>query len=67
MFCYVQVGSRSVIISSAFMMLAFGLLSKFGALFFTIPEPLIGGIFCVMFGMITATGNFIMVSLFLST
>jgi len=31
-------------------------LSKFGALFVTIPEPIIGGIFCIMFGMVTAVG-----------
>jgi len=37
-------------------MMVFGVLSKIGALFITIPEPLIGGMFCVMFGMITATG-----------
>jgi len=51
-----KVGSRRVILSSSFMMLAFGVFSKFGALFVTIPEPLIGGIFCVMFGIITAAG-----------
>jgi nucleobase transporter 1/2 len=38
------------------MMMVFGVLSKFGALFITIPEPIIGGIFCVLFGMIAATG-----------
>lgn len=38
-------------------MIFFGVLSKFGALFITIPEPIIGGIFCVMFGMISATGS----------
>lgn len=37
-------------------MIFFGLLSKFGALFVTIPEPIIGGIFCIMFGMVTAVG-----------
>lgn len=36
--------------------MVFGVLSKFGALFITIPEPIIGGIFCVLFGMIAATG-----------
>ena len=34
----------------------FGLLSKVGALFITIPTPIIGGIFTVMFSMITAVG-----------
>ena len=30
--------------------MVFGLLGKFGALFVTIPEPIIGGVFMVMFG-----------------
>ena len=34
----------------------FGVLGKFGALFVTIPDPIIGGVFMVMFGMITAVG-----------
>ena len=34
----------------------FGVVNKFGALFLTIPTPIIGGIFCVMFGIITAVG-----------
>lgn len=51
-----KVGSRRVIQAAALMMMFFGLMSKFGALFITIPEPIIGGIFCVMFGMIAATG-----------
>ena len=27
-----------------------------GTFFLTIPQPIVGGIFCVMFGMITAVG-----------
>ena len=27
-----------------------------GSLFLTIPSPIVGGIFCVMFGMIAAVG-----------
>ena len=54
-----KVGSRRVIQATGCMLLFFGVLSKFGALFITIPEPIIGGIFCVMFGMIAATGQFI--------
>ncbi|XP_068687779.1 solute carrier family 23 member 1-like [Montipora foliosa] len=34
----------------------FGVLGKFGALFVTIPDPIIGRMFMVMFGMITAVG-----------
>ena len=40
---------------AAFMIL-FGLFSKFGAAFITMPDPIVGGIFCVMFGMIAAVG-----------
>ena len=36
--------------------MAFAVIGKFGALFTTIPDPVIGGIFIVMFGMITAVG-----------
>lgn len=54
--CY-QVGSRRVIQVACLLMLLQGIFNKFGALFIIIPEPVIGGIFCVMFGMITAFGN----------
>lgn len=37
-------------------MVVFGMLGKFGALFVTIPDPVIGGVFMVMFGMIAAVG-----------
>lgn len=33
-----------------------GVISKFGSFFILIPDPVVGGIFCVMFGMITAFG-----------
>ena len=33
-----------------------GLFSKFGAVFATIPEPIVGGIFYIMFGMVAAVG-----------
>lgn len=36
-----------------------GVVSKFGAIFIMIPDPVVGGIFCVMFGMITAFGGYI--------
>ncbi|XP_023345185.1 solute carrier family 23 member 2 isoform X2 [Eurytemora carolleeae] len=51
-----KVGSRRVIQCGGLIMILFGLLSKFGAFFLTIPSPIVGGIFCVMFGMITAVG-----------
>ncbi len=37
-------------------MIIFGLLSKFGAFFLLIPDPIVGGIFCIMFGMVAAVG-----------
>ncbi|XP_023325938.1 solute carrier family 23 member 2 [Eurytemora carolleeae] len=51
-----KVGSRRVIQYAALIMIMFGVVNKFGALFLTIPTPIIGGIFCVMFGIITAVG-----------
>ncbi len=37
-------------------MMVFGLLSKLGAFFVTIPSPIVGGVFCVMFGVVAAVG-----------
>jgi len=51
-----KVGSRRVIQYAGLIMLVFGLFSKFGAFFLTIPTPIVGGIFTIMFGMITAVG-----------
>eukprot|EP00090_Calanus_glacialis_P008365 TRINITY_DN16685_c0_g1_i3.p1 TRINITY_DN16685_c0_g1~~TRINITY_DN16685_c0_g1_i3.p1 ORF type:complete len:575 (-),score=125.95 TRINITY_DN16685_c0_g1_i3:271-1995(-) len=51
-----KVGSRRVIQWGAAIMLGFGMFSKFGSCFLTIPTPIVGGIFCVMFGMIAAVG-----------
>lgn len=33
-----------------------GVIGKFGAVFILIPDSVVGGIFCVMFGMIVAFG-----------
>nr|XP_049462703.1 solute carrier family 23 member 2 [Anopheles coluzzii] len=51
-----KVGSRRVIQWAALIMVLQGVLNKFGAAFIMIPDPVVGGIFCVMFGMITAFG-----------
>ena len=40
----------------ALVMMFVGLLGKFGALFVSIPDPIVGGVFMVMFGMIAAVG-----------
>ncbi|XP_071334876.1 solute carrier family 23 member 1-like [Trachinotus anak] len=51
-----RVGSRTVILLSGVFMILLGMLGKFGAIFTTIPTPVIGGMFLVMFGVITAAG-----------
>ena len=37
-------------------MLVIGVLGKVGALFVSIPDPIVGGVYMVMFGMIAAVG-----------
>jgi nucleobase transporter 1/2 len=51
-----RVGSRRVVQAGAVIMILLGTVSKFGALFTTIPQPIVGGMYCAMFGMITAVG-----------
>ncbi|KAM4573460.1 xan_ur_permease domain-containing protein [Odontesthes bonariensis] len=51
-----KVGSRMVIVASGVFMVAMGILGKVGAIFTTIPSPVMGGMFMVMFGVICAAG-----------
>ncbi|XP_041114403.1 solute carrier family 23 member 1-like [Polyodon spathula] len=51
-----KVGSRMVIVISGFLMILMGMFGKVAAIFTTIPTPVIGGMFFVMFGVITAAG-----------
>jgi nucleobase transporter 1/2 len=51
-----KVGSRYVVQLGALILIALGFLGKFGALAAAIPGPVIGGIYCVMFGLIAAVG-----------
>lgn len=51
-----KIGSRRVIQWAALIMILQGVINKFGAIFIMIPDPVVGGLFCVMFGMITAFG-----------
>jgi len=37
-------------------MILVGIIGKIGALFTTIPDPIVGGVFMVMFGIIGAVG-----------
>jgi solute carrier family 23 (nucleobase transporter), member 1 len=52
-----KVGSRRVVQYAGVIMLVLGAFSKVGAFFVTIPSPIIGGVFCITFGMVTAVGK----------
>ena len=51
-----RVGSRRVVQTGAVVMMLLAIFGKFGALFTTIPQPIVGGMYCAMFGMIAAVG-----------
>ncbi|XP_064208008.1 solute carrier family 23 member 1 [Anguilla rostrata] len=51
-----KVGSRRVVQYGAGFMLLLGTVGKFTALFASLPDPILGGMFCTLFGMITAVG-----------
>ncbi|XP_055499053.1 solute carrier family 23 member 1-like isoform X1 [Leucoraja erinacea] len=51
-----KVGSRRVVQYGAVIMLILGTVGKFTALFASLPDPILGGMFCTLFGMITAVG-----------
>lgn len=45
-----QVGSRRVVQYGAIIMLLLGTIGKFTALFASLPDPVLGGLFCTLFG-----------------
>jgi len=51
-----RVGSRYVVQIAAVILIALGLFGKFGAFAATIPGPVVGGLYCSLFGLITAVG-----------
>lgn len=55
-FLFLQVGSRMVILVSGVLMIVMGMMGKVAAIFVTIPEPVMGGMFMVMFSVISAAG-----------
>ncbi|GFO34280.1 solute carrier family 23 member 1 [Plakobranchus ocellatus] len=51
-----KVGSRCVVLAAGILLILMGCVGKVGALFVTIPDPVVGGMFFAMFGMIVAVG-----------
>lgn len=51
-----KVGSRRVIQAAGFLMIFCALIGKVGAVFISIPEPIIGGVFIIVFASVTAVG-----------
>ncbi len=51
-----KVGSRHVVQIGAVILIMLGLFGKFGALASAIPKPVVGGLYCAMFGLISAVG-----------
>ncbi|MEE2887147.1 MAG: solute carrier family 23 protein [Planctomycetota bacterium] len=51
-----RVGSRRVVQCGGVIMIILAMFGKFGGLFTTIPGPIVGGMYCVMFGMIAGVG-----------
>lgn len=51
-----KIGSRRVIQWAAIIMMIQGVFGKFGAVFILVPDAVVGGMFLIMFGMITAFG-----------
>jgi len=51
-----KVGSRYVVQIGAVILVLLGFFGKFGAFAAAIPSPVVGGLYCVMFGLIAAVG-----------
>lgn len=51
-----RVGSRFVVQIAAVFLILLGLVGKFGAVAAAIPRPVVGGLYCCMFGLISAVG-----------
>ncbi|MFQ5692746.1 MAG: uracil-xanthine permease family protein, partial [Nitrospinota bacterium] len=49
-----RVASRRVVVIAGIILIVVGLISKFGAIIATIPAPMVGGLYCALFGLISA-------------
>jgi nucleobase transporter 1/2 len=51
-----KVASRRVVYVAAGVLIVLGLVAKFGAVIATIPMPIVGGLYCTLFGLIASIG-----------
>ncbi|MDP6462257.1 MAG: solute carrier family 23 protein [Gemmatimonadota bacterium] len=51
-----KVASRRVVQIAALLLVTLGMFSRFGAAVATIPGPIVGGLYCALFGLISAVG-----------
>jgi solute carrier family 23 (nucleobase transporter), member 1 len=51
-----KVASRYVVYIAGIVLILLGLVSKFGAVIATIPAPIVGGLYCTLFGLIASIG-----------
>jgi nucleobase transporter 1/2 len=51
-----KVGSRYVVQIAAVILVILGIFGKFGAVAAAIPRPIVGGLYCTLFGLISAVG-----------
>ncbi len=51
-----KVGSRRVIQVAGLVMLGFGVVGKAGAIFVSLPDPILGGMFLFLFPLVMAVG-----------
>lgn len=51
-----RVASRHVVMVAACFLIVLGFFAKFGAIVSTIPGPVVGGLYCSLFGLIAAVG-----------
>lgn len=51
-----RVASRFVVLVAAGLLLLLGVVAKFGAVVATLPGPVVGGLYCSLFGLIAAIG-----------
>jgi nucleobase transporter 1/2 len=51
-----RVASRYVVTIGAFVLIFLGIFGKFGALAATLPRPVVGALYCALFGLIAAIG-----------